>query len=113
MIAALSDSPRTVSASAAVAAAVRRARMSTPRPSTIKPLGHSVSECIDDYFKTLNGHTPTGLYDLVLSLVEPPLLRATLRHCNNNQSRAAEALGMNRATLRKKLREYNIDARDA
>ncbi|MFX9027561.1 helix-turn-helix domain-containing protein, partial [Acinetobacter baumannii] len=49
-------------------------------------------------------------YDIVLSQVEPPLLRATLRYCDGNQSRAAELLGLNRATLRKKLTQYRIDA---
>lgn len=79
----------------------------------IKPLCHSVSECMDEYFKTLNGHAPRtlNLYDTVLEQVEPPLLRATLAYCEGNQSRAAELLGLNRATLRKKLSQYNISTR--
>ncbi|HET7798136.1 helix-turn-helix domain-containing protein [Nevskia sp.] len=78
-----------------------------------KPLCHSVAECMDEYFKTLNGHAPKtlNLYDTVLEQVEPPLLRATLDYCEGNQSRAAELLGLNRATLRKKLMQYNISAR--
>jgi len=78
--------------------------------SSIKPLGHSVAESLDDYFNALNGHAPNGLYDVFLEQVEPPLLRATLRYCDGNQSRAAELLGLNRATLRKKLIQYQIDA---
>jgi Fis family transcriptional regulator len=75
----------------------------------IKPLCHSVAECMDEYFRTLNGHAPTDLYDVVLGQVEPPLLVAALRYCAGNQSRAAELLGMNRATLRKKMTQYAID----
>ncbi len=75
-----------------------------------KPLGHSVAECMDEYFRTLNGHTPKtlNLYETVLEQIEPPLLRATLQYCDGNQSRAAELLGLNRATLRKKLTQYKI-----
>lgn len=75
----------------------------------IKPLCHSVAECMDQYFRTLNGHNPKDLYDTILGQVEPPLLRATLRYCDGNQSRAAELLGLNRATLRKKMTQYDID----
>jgi len=84
--------------------------MSSLRSSDIKPLGHSVSECLDDFFRTLNGHAPKNLYDLFLDQVEPPLLKSTLRYCHGNQSRAAEMLGLNRATLRKKLKQHKIKA---
>ncbi|SEP94539.1 Fis family transcriptional regulator, factor for inversion stimulation protein [Solimonas aquatica] len=84
--------------------------MSSLRSSDIKPLGHSVSECLDDFFRTLNGHAPQNLYDLFLDQVEPPLLKSTLRYCHGNQSRAAEMLGLNRATLRKKLKHHKIKA---
>jgi Fis family transcriptional regulator len=76
----------------------------------IKPLCHSVSDCLADYFEALNGNAPRNLYDTVLGQVEPPLLQATLRYCEGNQTRAAELLGLNRATLRKKLSLYKIDA---
>lgn len=83
--------------------------MSAPKSSSdIKPLSVSVSECLDDYFQSLNGHAPVELYDMVLGQIEPPLLKATLRYCDHNQSRAAEILGLNRATLRKKLRQHRI-----
>jgi Fis family transcriptional regulator len=74
-----------------------------------QPLSRSVADSLDEYFRTLNGHAPADLYDVVLGQVEPPLLRATLRYCAGNQSRAAELLGLNRATLRKKLSQYKID----
>lgn len=73
-----------------------------------KALSHSVAESLDEYFSTLNGHAPKDLYEIILAQVEPPLLRATLRYCGGNQSRAADLLGLNRATLRKKLSQYKI-----
>ncbi|WP_084182785.1 helix-turn-helix domain-containing protein [Nevskia soli] len=76
-----------------------------------KALCHSVADCLDEYFSTLNGHAPKDLYETILGQVEPPLLRATLRYCDGNQSRAADLLGLNRATLRKKLSQYKIAAR--
>jgi Fis family transcriptional regulator len=82
--------------------------MSAYKSSDIKPLSHSVSECLDDFFRALNGHPPKNLYDTILDQVEPPLLRATLKYCDGNQSRAAEMLGLNRATLRKKLKQHKI-----
>ena len=82
--------------------------MSAYKISDIKPLSHSVSECLDDYFRALNGHAPKNLYDTILDQVEPPLLRATLKYCDGNQSKASEMLGLNRATLRKKLKQYKI-----
>ncbi|MGQ0530023.1 MAG: helix-turn-helix domain-containing protein [Panacagrimonas sp.] len=85
--------------------------MSAHRNSDPKPLSQSVAECIDDYFRSLNGHRPAELYTTVLDQIEPPLLRATLRYCDNNQSKAAEILGLNRATLRKKLRQHKIGLR--
>lgn len=83
------------------------------RAEDSKPLCTSVAECMEVYFRTLNGHAPKtlNLYDTVLEQVEPPLLRATLDYCDGNQSRAAELLGLNRATLRKKLTQYNISTR--
>ena len=62
------------------------------------------------YFKALNGHKPNELYRLFLEQVEAPLLRSVLDYSRGNQSHAAEILGLNRATLRKKLRQYNIQA---
>lgn len=85
--------------------------MSSFKSDTAKPLCHSVADCLDEYFRALNGHAPKDLYEVILGEVEPPLLRATLRYCDGNQSRAAELLGLNRATLRKKLSLYKIAAK--
>lgn len=65
-------------------------------------------EAVDGYFKKLNGHKPGDLYQLVLGEVEKPLFRAVLDYTSGNQSEAAEILGINRGTLRKKLRIYNL-----
>ena len=73
-----------------------------------KPLSHYVAHSLDGFFQTLNGHAPKDLYGMILDQVEAPLLRATLKYCDGNQSRAASVLGLNRATLRKKLRHHKI-----
>ncbi len=73
------------------------------------PLRVKVQETLDDYFRQLDGHPPPAhFYRLVMQEVEPPLLRSVLHYTGGNQSRAAEILGMNRATLRKKLRHYQL-----
>jgi Fis family transcriptional regulator len=74
------------------------------------PLRTMTAEALDCYFSTLNGHNPGQLYDLVLREVEEPLFKAVLDYAAGNQSRAAEILGINRGTLRKKLRTYGLDA---
>jgi Fis family transcriptional regulator len=67
-------------------------------------------EALEGYFSRLNGHKPGDLYQLVLGEVERPLFRAVLDYTNGNQSEAAEILGINRGTLRKKLKTYNLQA---
>jgi len=60
------------------------------------------------YFESLNGHRPSGLYQLVIREVEEPLFRAVLDYTEGNQMRAAEILGINRGTLRRKLEDYGL-----
>jgi Fis family transcriptional regulator len=72
------------------------------------PLRSLTEQALDSYFASLNGHAPGHLYDLVLREVEEPLFRAVLDYSSGNQSRAADILGINRGTLRKKLRVYGI-----
>jgi Fis family transcriptional regulator, factor for inversion stimulation protein len=74
------------------------------------PLRSMTEQALDSYFTSLNGHAPGHLYDLVMREVEEPLFRAVLDYAEGNQSRAAEVLGINRGTLRKKLRTYGISA---
>ena len=75
-----------------------------------KPLSALTGEALDGYFSKLNGHKPGDLYNLVLGEVERPLFQAVLEYTKGNQSEAAEILGINRGTLRKKLRTYNLRA---
>lgn len=73
-----------------------------------EPLRECVRNALDNYFAQLDGHSTTGLHRLVIGEVEAPLLERVLAYTRGNQSRAAELLGMNRGTLRKKLKEYNL-----
>ncbi len=75
------------------------------------PLRTQCAAALDVYFTNLNGDNPGHLYELVLREVEEPLFRAVLDYVDGNQSRAAEVLGLNRGTLRKKLREYRLTDR--
>ncbi|HZO22771.1 MAG TPA: DNA-binding transcriptional regulator Fis [Steroidobacteraceae bacterium] len=72
------------------------------------PLRNHAERALSDYFTSLNGHRPAHLYDLVLREVEEPLFRAVLDYAQGNQSRAAGILGINRGTLRKKLKQFGL-----
>ena len=74
------------------------------------PLRTMTAEALSSYFETLNGHKPGQLYDLVLREVEEPLFRAVLDYSSGNQCRAAAILGINRGTLRKKLRQFGLSS---
>ena len=67
-----------------------------------------VRKAIDGYFKDLDGEKARGVYDMVINCVEKPLLEMVLEHVGGNQTRAAEMLGINRNTLRKKMLEHGI-----
>ncbi|MDX1500106.1 MAG: DNA-binding transcriptional regulator Fis [Woeseiaceae bacterium] len=73
-----------------------------------KPLHQHTEEALKDYFRSLNGDRPGDLYDLVIGEVERPLFKAVLDYTDGNQSQAAGILGINRGTLRKKLRSYSL-----
>jgi len=75
---------------------------------TRKPLRKHTEEALQQYFRTLNGDRPGELYDLVLGEVEEPLFRAVMDFTQGNQSQAAGILGINRGTLRKKLKTYSL-----
>ena len=72
------------------------------------PLREHAETALGAYFERLNGHRPAGLYDLVMREVEEPLFRAVMRYTDGNQVRAAEILGINRGTLRRKLEDYGL-----
>jgi Fis family transcriptional regulator len=73
------------------------------------PLHRCVKEMLDKYFKDLDGHGTENLYDLVLREVEHPLLESVMQYTRGNQSKAAALLGINRGTLRKKLKNHRLD----
>jgi Fis family transcriptional regulator len=73
-----------------------------------KPLSEQVRKDMKKYFAELGDTSPANVYEMVMAEVEPELLKAVMKYTNNNQSKAATALGLNRATLRKKLHRYNI-----
>ena len=71
-------------------------------------LRDSVAEAMRRYFADLDGQDTRDLYELVMAEVEPPLLSAAMNYTRQNQSRTAEILGLNRGTLRKKLKQYDL-----
>lgn len=74
----------------------------------ISQLSHAVKHSIRRFLYELDGAHPNNMYELVLKQIEQPLFEAILEHTKGNQSRAADLLGLNRGTLRKKLRSYNL-----
>ena len=72
------------------------------------PLRNHAERALTDYFASLNGHRPAQLYNLVLREIEEPLFRAVLDYASGNQSQAAVILGINRGTLRKKLKQFGL-----
>ena len=67
-----------------------------------------VTGALEKYFRDLDGEMPCAIYDMVLKNVEKPMLEVVMRHADGNQTLAAEMLGINRNTLRKKLTEYDL-----
>ncbi len=76
--------------------------------SKSKPLHKHTEDALRQYFRNLNGDRPGDLYDLVIGEVERPLFKAVMDFTDGNQSQAAGILGINRGTLRKKLRSYSL-----
>ena len=71
-------------------------------------LSSQVSKSMRKYFKELEGEVAKDLYGMVLKEVEVPLLEIVMEQCNNNQTQASQILGINRGTLRNKLKEYKL-----
>ncbi len=71
-------------------------------------IGKTVEKSLDEYFRKLDGETPHGIYDMVITNVERTLIASVLARANGNQTQAADMLGMNRNTLRTKLAKYGI-----
>ena len=73
-----------------------------------RQLSHQVSKSMRKYFKELDCEKPTDIYNMVLNEIELPLLEIVMRECNYNQSKASQILGINRGTLRTKLKEHKL-----
>mgnify|MGYP003473907601 FL=1 len=78
--------------------------LETEQPS----LSDSVKQSLDNYFAQLEGQQPSNVYQIVMELVELPLLLKVMEFTSNNQSRAAKLLDLSRGTLRKKLKLYDL-----
>lgn len=78
----------------------------------IAPQDQSLRDCVEkavsNYFENLEGHDVTDVYEMVLAEVEAPLLEVVMKYTRHNQTRAANVLGLNRGTLRKKLKQYGL-----
>jgi Fis family transcriptional regulator len=83
-------------------------RNETTRTGTRPPLRDHVANSVRRYLRDLDGCDVNDLYEIALRELEIPLFVEVLGHCDGNQSRAAAMLGIHRATLRKKLRDYGI-----
>lgn len=75
---------------------------------TPKPIEQCVRENLDVYFRDLDGEEPHSMHGMLIGLVEKPLLEVVMREARGNQSKAAEWLGINRNTLRRKLAEHKL-----
>lgn len=77
----------------------------TEHPQTLR---ESVEIAMRNYFTNLDGQDVTNVHQMVLTEVEAPMLEAVMRYCRDNQTKASEVLGLNRGTLRKKLKQYGL-----
>lgn len=75
-------------------------------------MSNDIADCVrrtlNRYFRDLDGEQPHAIYDMVMSCAEKPMLEVVMKQANGNQTVAAEMLGINRNTLRKKLTEHDL-----
>jgi len=71
-------------------------------------LAGCVRKVLNQYFKDLNGESAANIYDMVLNCIERPVIQIVMHRAGNNQSKAADMLGINRNTLRKKMLQHGI-----
>lgn len=91
-----------------VSFAADKASAETNHQTQTSSLRKDVERSLQQYFSHLGDESVTDLYDLVLTEVEVPLLKAVLNHTGSNQSKASIMLGLNRGTLRKKLKQHGM-----
>ena len=73
-----------------------------------KTIQDFIKDNLEGYFHDLRGAEPHAVYDMVVSAVERPMLEVVMQRAEGNQSKAAEWLGINRNTLRRKLLEHKL-----
>lgn len=73
-----------------------------------KNIEDCVRTSLESYFQDLRGEEPDGIYDMLIGIIEKPMLEVVMQHADHNQSRAAQWLGLNRNTLRKKLLDHDL-----
>lgn len=78
-------------------------------PGSQNCLGNSVRLAMENYFADLDGHDASNLYDLFLAQLEKPMFEVILQQSRGNMTRASQMLGLNRATLRNRLKKYGLD----
>jgi len=76
--------------------------------SNTETLRDSVELAMNNYFQNLDGQDVNNVYQMVMSEVEAPMLEVVMRYTRDNQTRASQVLGLNRGTLRKKLKQYGL-----
>jgi len=79
-----------------------------PVASQNQSLRDCVEQAMDNYFKHLDGQPVSDVYELVMAEVEAPMLEIVMKYTRHNQTKAAHVLGLNRGTLRKKLKQYGL-----
>ena len=72
------------------------------------PIEECVRSNLEGYLRDLGGTEPDGMYNMLVNVVERPLLEVVMRHADHNQSKAAQWLGLNRNTLRRKLLDHKL-----
>ncbi len=81
-------------------------------PAPVTSQNQSLRDCVDqamnNYFKHLDGQSASNVYELVMAEVEAPMLEVVMKYTRHNQTKAAHVLGLNRGTLRKKLKQYGL-----
>lgn len=82
--------------------------MSTANRALDPSLSETVQRTLQEYLDTLGDHEASNIYRLVMDEVERPMLEVMMRYTHGNQSRAAQCMGINRATLRTKLKRHNL-----
>ena len=80
----------------------------TENPQKYPTLHDCVTQAMQNYFVNLDGQPATHVYDMVISSVEAALLESVMLSTRGNQTTAAAMLGVNRGTLRKKLKQYHL-----